>query len=131
VISSVEWGEAYGTASRSAKSVVKAETWSRRAARPRLDIADGDGGSRSAPRGDIGAYLAAVTDNTQPTRTTEAEFRHGTQTMSTQMASGYEPPSMSLSPAAPAAQPAPGGGVGTSPAPTPSAGSSAGATSGD
>jgi hypothetical protein len=92
-------------------------------------------GLGSMPSGDR-AYLAAVTDNTHSTRrieTTEAEFRHGTQAMATQMASGYEPPSMSLSPAAPAEPPASGGGAGTSPAaaPAPTTGGSAGAASSD
>jgi hypothetical protein len=87
------------------------------------------------PSGDR-AYLAAVTDNTHSTRrieTTEAEFRHGTQVMATQMASGYEPPSMSLSPAVSVEPPASGGGSGASqaPAPTPTAGNSAGSASSD
>jgi hypothetical protein len=77
-----------------------------------------------------------VTDNTQSTRrieTTEAEFRHGTQVMATQMASGYEPPSMSLSPAVSTEPQASGGGSGASPAPAPApaAGNSAGAGSSD
>ncbi|WP_328848540.1 hypothetical protein [Micromonospora zamorensis] len=76
-----------------------------------------------------------MTDDTHSTRrieTTEAEFRHGTQAMATQMASGYDPPSMSLSPAAPAEPPA-SGGTGASPAaaPTPSIGGSAGTASSD
>jgi hypothetical protein len=85
------------------------------------------------PSGDR-AYLATVTDNahsTYRTETTEAEFRHGTQVMATQMASGYEPPSMSLSPAAPAEPPASGGGAGTSPAAAPATSGSAGAASSD
>lgn len=86
--------------------------------------------------GDDRAYLAAVTDNTHSTRrveTTEAEFRHGTQAMATQMASGYEPPSMSLSPAAPAEPPGSGGGAGASPtaAPAPTTGGSPGAAASD
>jgi hypothetical protein len=43
--------------------------------------------------------LVAVTDNKHSTvriETTEADFRHGTHVMATQMASDYEPPSMSL-----------------------------------
>lgn len=47
----------------------------------------------------------------------DVEFRRGTQTLVTQMASGYEPPSMSLTPC-PAESPA-SGSAGTNPAPTP------------
>lgn len=89
----------------------------------------------TGPSGDR-AYLVAVTDNKHSTvgiETTEAEFRHGTHVMATQMASDYEPPSMSLSPAAPAEPPASGGGAGTSPAaaPAPTTSGSAGTASSD
>jgi hypothetical protein len=46
--------------------------------------------------------VLAMTDET--TEAAEPEFRQGTQVMATQMAPGYEPPSMSLNPPAPEPQ---------------------------